>query len=51
LAFGQPRQEELLENLLKRNFLHKEEEIEQIKSALVINLSPMMDMKLGCENV
>lgn len=40
LAFGQPRQEELLENLLKRKFSN--EEIEQIKSALVINLSPMI---------
>ena len=40
LAFGQPRQEELLDNLLKRNF--SPEEFEQIKSALVINLSPMM---------
>jgi hypothetical protein len=45
LAFGQPRQEELLENLLKRKFTV--EEIEQIKSALVINLSPMMHMKAG----
>lgn len=40
LAFGQPRQEELLDNLLKRNF--SPEEFEQIKNALVINLSPMM---------
>jgi len=40
LAFGQPRQEELLNNLLKRNF--SPEEFEQIKNALVINLSPMM---------
>ena len=40
LAFGQPRQEELLDNLLKRNFLKSE--IEIIKQALVINLSPLM---------
>ena len=41
LAFGQPRQEELLENLLRRKFTL--DEIEQIKKALVINLSPLMD--------
>lgn len=39
LAFGQPRQEELLDNLLKRDF--KPEEIELITKNLVINLSPM----------
>ena len=39
LAFGQPRQEELLENLLKRDF--KPEEIALITNNLVINLSPM----------
>lgn len=39
LAFGQPRQEELLENLLKRDF--KPEEIALITKNLVINLSPM----------
>lgn len=40
LAFGQPRQEELLQNLLKRNFL--ESEIDQIKDKLMINLSPLV---------
>lgn len=39
LAFGQPRQEELLDNLLKRKFTAYE--IEKIKEALVINLSPL----------
>lgn len=39
LAFGQPRQEELLDNLLKRDF--KPEEIALITKNLVINLSPM----------
>ena len=43
LAFGQPRQEELLDNLLKRNFTT--EEIEIIKKALVINLSPLIHSK------
>lgn len=43
LAFGQPRQEELLENLLKRDF--SKDEIEQIKKSLVINLSPLMHSK------
>ena len=44
LAFGQPRQEELLDNLLKRKF--SSDEIEQIKNALVINLSPIMHMAM-----
>jgi len=39
LAFGQPRQEELLDNLLKRKF--SKGEIEIITKKLVINLSPM----------
>ena len=39
LAFGQPRQEELLDNLLKRKFT--EEEVSMINSKLVINLSPL----------
>ena len=43
LVFGQPRQEELLENLLKRDFSKKE--LETIFRKLVINLSPMR--KLG----
>ena len=38
LAFGQPRQEELMNNLLKRKFT--EDEIKRIKEALIINLSP-----------
>ena len=40
LAFGQPRQEELLSNLLNREF--SAEEIEQIKQCLVINLAPLI---------
>ena len=39
LAFGQPRQEELLDNLLKRKFT--EEEVSMINSKLVIKLSPL----------
>jgi hypothetical protein len=39
LAFGQPRQEELLANLVKRKF--SEGEWEKIRSALVINLAPL----------
>lgn len=40
LAFGQPRQEELLNNVLHREF--NDEQINLIKEALVINLSPLM---------
>jgi len=43
LAFGQPRQEELLDNLLKRQFT--DQEIELITTKLVINLSPMKRLK------
>jgi hypothetical protein len=39
LAFGQPRQEELLGNLVKRNF--SEDEWGKIRNALVINLAPL----------
>ena len=39
LAFGQPRQEELLDNFLKRKFTSAE--IKLITEKLVINLSPM----------
>lgn len=39
LAFGQPRQEELLVNLLNRNF--SEDEWDTVRSALVINLAPL----------
>ncbi|MGF1736517.1 DEAD/DEAH box helicase [Photobacterium satsumensis] len=39
LAFGQPRQQELLENLLHRNLTA--EEIEKVKSSLIINLAPL----------
>ena len=39
LAFGQPRQEELLENLLSRDF--SDDEIAKIKQKLMINLSPL----------
>ena len=37
LAFGQPRQEDLLNNIIQRNF--NESEMEEIKSKLVINLT------------
>jgi hypothetical protein len=43
LAFGQPRQEELLDNLLKRKFT--DDEIGLITRKLVINLSPMNHKK------
>lgn len=39
LAFGQPRQEELIENLLRRDF--DDSEVYEIKQNLVINLSPL----------
>eukprot|EP01093_Parvamoeba_rugata_P016281 TRINITY_DN5_c0_g4_i1.p1 TRINITY_DN5_c0_g4~~TRINITY_DN5_c0_g4_i1.p1 ORF type:complete len:1072 (+),score=126.80 TRINITY_DN5_c0_g4_i1:8546-11761(+) len=39
LAFGQPRQEELIDNLLERDF--SDNDIELLKRNLVINLSPM----------
>ena len=39
LAFGQPRQEELLDNLVRREF--SEDDWEKIRSALVINLAPI----------
>ena len=39
LAFGQPRQEELLGNLVRREF--SEDEWEKIRRALVINLAPL----------
>lgn len=44
LAFGQPRQEELMKNLLKIKKDFTEEEVKRIKEALIINLSPHM----GC---
>jgi len=40
LAFGQPRQEELIDNLLKRQF--SEEELNRILDAFVINLAPLI---------
>ncbi|MEK0157866.1 DEAD/DEAH box helicase [Pseudoalteromonas piscicida] len=43
LAFGQPRQEELIDNLLERSFT--DEEIENIKYKLVVNLSPLVHSK------
>ncbi len=46
LAFGQPRQEELLENLLTRDF--RDDEIAKIKQKLMINLSPLkIDTKIN----
>jgi len=40
LAFGQPRQEELLTNLLERNMSN--DEIKEMTNALVINLAPLI---------
>lgn len=39
LAFGQPRQQELLDNLLHRDLSN--EELEKVKQALIINLAPL----------
>ncbi len=39
LAFGQPRQEELVEHLLARGF--SQEELEQIRDTLIVNLCPI----------
>ena len=39
LAFGQPRQAELVEHLLKGKF--NDEELKEILSKLMINLSPI----------
>lgn len=39
LSFGQPRQQELLENLLKRHFNSRE--LEEIRGALLIDLAPI----------
>jgi len=39
LAFGQPRQEELLDNLVRREF--SEDDWMRIRNALVINLAPL----------
>jgi len=43
LAFGQPRQEELLSNLLKREM--SVDEIKEITKKLVINLAPLVHQK------
>lgn len=43
LAFGQPRQQELVENLLKRNFT--DDDIKEIKRALLIDLAPISYLK------
>ncbi len=43
LAFDQPRQEELLSNLLERKM--SEDEIKAMTDALVINLAPLMQKK------
>ncbi len=43
LAFGQPRQEELLSNLLKREM--SDEDIREITKKLVINLAPLVQQK------
>lgn len=39
LAFGQPRQQELVEHLLARGF--SEEELNQIRDSLIVNLCPI----------
>lgn len=39
LAFGQPRQEELVEHLLDRGF--SEEELEHIRETLIVDLCPI----------
>lgn len=39
LAFGQPRQEELVEHLLTRGF--SEDELKQIRETLIVNLCPV----------
>ena len=39
LAFGQPRQEELVEHLLERDF--SEEELENIRETLIVDLCPI----------
>lgn len=39
LSFGQPRQQELVENLLKRNY--SEEDLAEIRRALLIDLAPV----------
>lgn len=51
LAFGQPRQAELVEHLLKREF--KDEELKEILSKLMINLSPIsyLTAKTTCRAV
>ena len=43
LAFGQPRQEELLSNLLEREM--SDDEIKELTKKLVINLSPLVHQK------
>lgn len=43
LVFGQPRQEELMENLLGKTF--SDSDIESIKNALMINLSPLLALQ------
>lgn len=45
LAFGQPRQQELVGNLLKRNFT--DSDLEEIKRALLIDLAPVSYMAQG----
>lgn len=43
LAFGQPRQEDLLEHLLSRDF--SDQDFDKLKQTLVINLSPLSHKK------
>jgi len=45
LAFGQPRQEDLLDNLLQRDF--PKDILEEINKALMINLSPLSYINNG----
>tara|TARA_R110001583_G_C5666419_1_gene410235 strand:- start:3393 stop:6656 length:3264 start_codon:yes stop_codon:yes gene_type:complete len=49
LAFGQPRQEELLKNVLRREFDDKE--LALINDALVINLAPLIHNNFKAEEL
>ena len=48
LAFGQPRQAELVDHLLERNL--SQEEVQQVMDTLMINLSPIRYSKVIKKN-